>query len=419
MTTRAMDLILRGAQVFDGTGVDPRRATVVVEAGRIVAVEDGDASSRKGSTVVDVTGLTLLPGLIDAHTHLGVIDLTGTTPHPVAELAAEIFTNLRLCLEAGFTTVRDLGGLDGAMAQLVSRGRVPGPTILPSGPLLCQTGGHGDYSDPYTGHSPLPAHPGLTQFSRCCDGPDEVRHAARHAFRKGATQLKLCLSGGVISYSDHLDDLQFTTAEIMAAVAEARARHTYITAHAHHPDAIRHGLDAGVTCFEHGVYLDERSAAAMAEAGAALVPTLATGELTVEHWREWGIPEAALPQAEAVRVRMYEAVRIANAAGVLLGSGSDLLGPEQNRRGLEIELKSRVLGPMHALLSATRDNARIIGDPEIGTLQPGKRADLIAVNGDPLAKPELLDDPTQVQLVVKNGAIAKDTRTGNDEGVTS
>lgn len=169
---------LHGAQVFDGTGSDPRPGTVVIEDGRIAAVRGADARPRSDSTAFDLTGLMILPGLIDAHTHLGVIDLTGRADHTVAEIAAEIFANLRLCLDAGFTTVRDLGGLDNGVAELVARGRVPGPTIFPSGPLLCQTGGHGDFSNPYTGRDPLPCHPGLTQFNRPVDGTAKVLRGA-------------------------------------------------------------------------------------------------------------------------------------------------------------------------------------------------------------------------------------------------
>jgi imidazolonepropionase-like amidohydrolase len=405
-----MALVLHGATLIDGSGAPPRaNSEVVLEGERIMAVTDVGYQPAEGGETLDLTGLTLLPGLIDAHTHLGMVG-TDTTMS-AAEVAARVFRNCELALEAGFTTVRELGGLDGGIAGIIERGLVRGPRVFPSGPALAQDGGHGTFMPPFAdcpcGYG-APAIPGLTQLTQVCNGPDEVRLAARRAFRRGATQLKVFVSGGVVSLTDSLDDTQFVVEELRAIVAEAQARNTYVTAHAHNTRSIRNGLAAGVSCFEHGSFLDEETATLMAQAGAALVPTFAVTQVMLTDWRKWGLPEAVLPRLAGVGERMADAVKLAHAKGIPIGSGADLLGPEQNRHGLELVLKARLLGPMEAIVSATATNARIMRVADrLGTVVPGKIADLIAVTGDPLAKPEVFDDPGRVVLVIQGGRVVK------------
>jgi imidazolonepropionase-like amidohydrolase len=409
-----MSLILRGATLIDGTGNDPRpESTVIVEGNRITAIRaDAALQHVEDAQVIDLRGLTLLPGLIDAHAHFGLVEFGPPGNTPVAVLAAQIFRNCELALDAGFTTVRDTGGIDGGVRQAIDRGLLRGPRIYPSGPLLVQTGGHGDFGPPFLDHHLSGTTvPGLVQVSIVCDGPDEVRRAARTAFRRGATQIKVVVSGGVVSVTDRLEDTQFTVEELRGAVTEATARETYVTAHAHNVRSIRNGLAAGLQCFEHGTFLDDETATEMAAAGAALVPTLAVTHLFAQEWQRWGVPESTVPRMSAVAQAMQEAVKIAHRAGVILGSGSDLIGPEQNRRGLELPLKAGCIGAMEAIVSATATNARIIrAEADLGTVAVGKLADLIAMDGDPLAEPELFDDPSRVVLVVKDGAVAKDAR---------
>lgn len=406
-------LTLCGAALIDGTGADPvSDSCVTIEGQRIKTVAAKEYSVDPVAHRVELDGLTLLPGLIDLHTHLGALDLEGDSRTPVSMVAAQLFRNAELCLMSGHTAVRELGGADRGLASAIDAGLVRGPRLFPSGPLLCQSGGHGDLASPYADYGGPLACPGLTQFSVACDGPDDVRRAARLAFKRGATQLKMSISGGVVSLTDNLEDVQFTVGEMKAAVSEAHARGTYVTAHAHSPAAILQGLEAGLECFEHGTLMDEHAAARMAEAGAALVPTLTVGELMLEEWEEWGVPAEVLPRARRVREAMYDAVSIAREAGVLIGSGSDLLGPEQNRRGLEMSLKAKVLGPMEAIVAATRSNATILRqDRHLGIIEEGKIADIIAVSGDPLSEPELLDDPDRVVMVIKDGEIVKDIRS--------
>lgn len=408
-----MTLVFRHAPLIDGTGREPEDATVIVEGDRIDAVVGSRAAIAADSKVLDCTGLTLLPGLIDAHTHMGAVAVSDPAAIAVAIAAAHIFRNCELALQAGFTTAREVGGLDGGVAEAIKQGLIAGPRLHPSGPLHCQTGGHGDFGpaflDPHHQHLGTP---GLSQMTQPCDGVEGVRIAVRTAFRRGATQIKMCVSGGVVSLTDRLEDTQFTVEELSAAVEEARARDTYVTAHAHGVAGILNAIDAGLECIEHGTFLDEATAARMADADVALVPTLAITRVLLDEWRSWGISEAVLPRLHGVEAAMRTAVEIAQSAGVRIGSGSDLLGIDQNRRGLEIALKAEVLGPMAAIVSATSASARImrVGD-RVGTVTPGMLADLIAVDGDPLTDPEIFADPDRVVLVVQGGRVVKDRRS--------
>jgi imidazolonepropionase-like amidohydrolase len=408
-----MSLLLAGATVIDGTGKDPLATTVHVEDDRISGLGGPDGSPER---VLDLTGLTVLPGLIDAHVHVGFssdvrASLSGELS--VAERAADIFRNLNETLQAGFTTVRDTGGIDLGVVRTVERGLAPGPRILACGPGLCQCGGHGHLHSPFEPADAIYRHDvlGLTALGRYCDGPDDVRRAAREAFRRGATFLKLSVTGGVISMSDALADTQFTSEEIAVAVQEAKARSTYVTVHAHNPVGVRVAVKAGVGCVEHGTDIDEETATLMAEHGVNLVPTLAIARVLVEDFGKQGLPANVQDRLVGTEKGMRDGLLAARAAGVLVGSGSDLIGPDQNRRGLEIALKAEVIGAMQAIVSATSVNAKIIGLKDVGTVAAGKYADLVAVDFDPLERPDLFDDPNRVVLVIKNGQVVKDTRS--------
>jgi imidazolonepropionase-like amidohydrolase len=395
--------------VIDCTGRDPVDDVVVtIDDGHIASVGAGPGPSSPED--LDCGDLVVLPGLIDAHTHMGLLEGDRLGAMPPAVLAAHLFRNAELCLASGHTTAREVAGADGGLAQAIATGMIPGPRLFPSGPLLSQTGGHGEFGLPFLDHHHhYTGLPGLSQPSVICDGPDQVRIAARNAFRHGATQIKVCVSGGVVSLTDRLEDVQFTVDELRAAVDEAAARDTYVTAHAHNTAGIERGLEAGLECFEHGTFLDEATAAKMAAAGASLVPTLAVIHLLASEYERYGLGEYVVPRVQGVEDAMSKAVLIAMEAGVRVGSGTDLLGPEQNRRGLELVLRSRLHSPMDAIVSATKHNAEILRVADrLGTLEAGKMADCIAVDFDPLAQPEGFDDPDRVRLVVKDGQVVKD-----------
>lgn len=401
---------LVGATLVDGTGADPVDAvTIEVEHGGITGI--APAVSATGPDVVDLSGLTVMPGLIDAHCHHGIVDVHGADHSSLAEIAGLVAANLGRTLDEGFTTCREMGGLDGGFARAVERGLVRGPRLFTSGPLLCTTGGHGDLDPPFLAHR-VHTHdrvPGLVQKGTPVDGVDAMRRAARQAFRHGATHLKLCISGGVVSISDRMEDVQFSFDEMRAAVEEAEVRRTYVAAHAHNTDAIRLGLRAGIRSFEHATFLDEETAQLLAAAGAAVVPTLTVARRWVNDSSD--VPPESRHRIASLEAGMANAVRLAVRFGITMGSGSDLIGPEQAGRGEEIGIKADLIGPMAAIVSATATNARVLGAADrIGSVEVGKVADLIAVDGDPLEEPWLLADPRRVVLVVKDGRIVKDTR---------
>jgi imidazolonepropionase-like amidohydrolase len=405
---------LVGAAVADGWGGVP-------VAGQAVLIEDGwiaqvGGQPPAGAEVLDCSGMTLTPGLIDAHVHLGLsssIPATMTRQLSVAELAADMFANCAQTLDAGFTTVRDTGGIDAGLVGVVTSGKIPGPRILHCGPVLCQTGGHGYLGSPWEPAEDW-AHQeilGLRGLSLQCDGADEVRKNAREAFRRGAGFLKLCVTGGVVSLHDKLSDTQFTIAEIRAAVEEANARGTYVTVHAHNNAGIRHAIEAGARCVEHGSQIDERVAALMAEHDVAHVPTLAVVKGLLENAAETGLSPQIAARVGVADQGQVEAIHASRAAGVRIGSGSDLIGPNQSRRGEELVLRSKVETPMAALVSATRVNADILGiGAEVGTIEAGKRADIVGFAGNPLDDPALFASREHVTLVIQNGIVVKDSR---------
>jgi imidazolonepropionase-like amidohydrolase len=350
--------------------------------------------------------MALMPGLTDAHVHFG-LTAAGANPPPESHVSyvLKVIENIRIALDEGFTTVRDAGGLDPAYAFAVEAGEISGPRILPSGSFLSQTGGHGDQRTRFVDEA-APSIPGLVAHTEICDGPDAVRRAARVQIRRGATQVKLMASGGVMSPNDPLESLQFTVDEMAAAVQEARSFGKYVMAHTHTVGAMNRALDAGVRSLEHGSLLDEPTARRIREEGAYVVPTLVILEILS---RAGGVPEFSRRKLDLVRDASKESVGVAQTAGVRIGSGSDLLGPRQSRRGSEIVEKARHLGAMAAIISATKTNAELFCmSDRIGTVEIGKDADLILVQGNPVDDVGVLSDAHCIRMVVKAGTVAKD-----------
>ncbi|SMD22182.1 metal-dependent hydrolase family protein [Kibdelosporangium aridum] len=409
-----MPMWLVGATVVDGLGGEP-------VAGQAVLVEDGRITQvgghvPAGAEVLDCAGMTLVPGLIDAHVHFGMssnLQASVTRQLSVAELAADMFANCAQTLDAGFTTVRDTGGIDNGLAGVVASGKIPGPRILHCGPVLCQTGGHGHLAPEWEPTADWVHHeiPGLRAWTMLTDGPDAMRRNAREAFRRGASFLKLCVTGGVVSFHDKLSDTQFTQEEIAVAVEEATARGAYVTVHAHNNAGVRNAIAAGVKCVEHGSEIDDEVAALMSEKDVALVPTLAVIDMVLADVATIGLPAHIAERALTVRDGMINAIHAARRAGVRIGLGSDLIGPNQRNRGDELVIRSKVETPMAALVSATRENAEILGlAEEIGTIEVGKRADIVGFDVSPLDDPSVFADRERVTLVVQNGTVVKDTR---------
>jgi imidazolonepropionase-like amidohydrolase len=357
--------------------------------------------------VFDLKGRTLLPGLIDAHTHAGNIELrlAETALLPPAVYVHRAFRNLKNDLQLGFTTVRDAAGLDDGFRSAIEQGLIRGPRVLLSINPLTQTG-------------PFPVAPrnSLGVYPEVCDGPDGVRRAVRRVLGRGAHQIKLFADGEVVAQQPadqaRPGQWKFTVEELRAAVETAEAAGTYVMAHAYGPRAIQNCLYAGVRSIEHGNLLDDATAALMAERGAFLVPTLTVYDLLSGAAGE-SLDAASREKLALVGRAGKEAVDRAHRAGVKIASGSDIIGPYQGLKGRELSLKAEVMGAMGAVVSATRTNAELLGLADrLGTISPGKWADLIAVDGNPLEDPSLFElGFEKIVLVMKRGRIYKNLLT--------
>jgi imidazolonepropionase-like amidohydrolase len=408
-----VDLVVRDVAVLDCTGREPSgRHDVEVRDGKIVAIRPagGGSPSRGDAKVVDGAGTTLMPGLSDAHVHFALIGNRGDHgDEPLIDHVLRVAGYIDSALDEGFTTVRDAGGLEPAWAKAVEKGLVRGPRILPSGSVLSQTGGHGDDRAAHEAAHHGEAIPGLLARHVIVDGADEVRRAVREQLRRGATQIKLLASGGIVSPTDPFDSVQFSAGEIAAAVEVAAGWHTYVLAHCHTSPAIDIAIENGVRSIEHGSLLEEGTARRMKELGVFMVPTLQTIDMLVAHPEWWSLQPEKVARLKEVQAEAAKSVSLADELGVRVASGSDVVGPWQGKRGEEVVIKSRLIGAHKAILSATAVNAALFRmEDRIGTVEAGKDADLILVSGEPLDRVELLADPSCVPLVVKGGRVVKD-----------
>jgi len=401
-------ILLRDVAVLDAdAGELVEGQAVVVEGDRIA--ETGPAGSvRAGDAVaLDGRGMTLMPGLIDAHVHVTAVTadlaaLEGWSPAYVTAQAAGV---LRGMLDRGFTTVRDVAGADFGLAAAVEEGLLPGPRLVFGGKALSQTGGHGDLRP--AGRVALDQHPCCPTLTVVADGVPEVRRAAREQLRRGAHHVKVMLSGGVASPTDRIDSVQFSMEELRAVVEEAAAANRYVTGHAYTAEAVNRGLEAGVRCIEHGNLMDDSSVARLRETGAFYVPTLATYAALAEEGREHGFPADQHRKVFEVLDAGLRALELAHRAGLPIAYGTDLLGGMHRRQLTELTLRAEVQPAAEVLRSATTVAARLLGlQGRVGVVAPGAFADLLLVDGNPLERLALLTEPERhLRLVMKAGAI--------------
>ena len=406
--------VFSNAFLIDCTGAEPMDgAAVVVEDDRIKDVlPSGKVGPLRGRVeTLNLKGRTLMPGLTDAHVHVCAIDgniLEVHRTHPPSLVAAKALRRMEQALAQGFTTVRDAGGADYGFREVAASGLYPGPRMLVSGQVISQTGGHGDVRRRAEWIAPVDCCVGLVGV--IADGADEVRKAAREQLRHDVDQVKIMASGGAMSPSDELDTTQYTIEEMRAAVEETRAVGKYVLAHAYSSSAIKNAVAAGVRCIEHGNLLDAEGAEALAKAGAYLVPTMITYEVIWREGKNYGIGDHQIEKINLARERAVEGLAHAYRAGCKIGSGSDLLGDMQSYRAYELELKGQVMPPMDVLLSATKMNAEIFRmEDRIGTVEPGKLADLLVVKGNPLKNLRVFQRAEQIELIMKGGATYKRT----------
>jgi len=404
-------IIFANCAVLDGTSRERREDHhVLIEDGRISEVSDRPIPCSAAETV-DLEGRTLMPGLIDAHVHALAVDaaLARLSDRPVTLLTLQAARVLEGMLQRGFTTIRDAAGADGGLAEAVEAGLVRGPRIFPSGMALSQTGGHGDVR-PRTQRVDTCACCawGLTG-SRIADGVAECRRAARDELRKGATQIKIMSSGGVASPYDPIWNLQYSEEEVRAIVEEVQAWRTYVMAHAYTPEAIRRSIDFGVRSIEHANLIDLATADHVAGADAFVVPTLVTYDALHRHGRELGFPEVSMAKLAEVRKAGLGSLEILRRAGVKIGFGTDLLGPMHRYESREFVIRGEAMAPFDIIRSATIVNAELLNRAgELGVIASGARADLIAVDGNPLVDIALLDGQGEhLTHIMKDGVFYK------------
>ena len=420
--TSAQTLIIN-ARVFDGRNDKLSGAmNVLVEGNKIARISPTTISTSANATVIDAKGRTLMPGLIDAHTHIMFVTLSQT-----AMLVADVgFINVAAVKAAedmlmrGFTSVRDMGGPIFGLKRGIDMGLARGPRIWPSGAFISQSGGHGDFRLP----NDLPARTGELSFSErtgaamIADSPDMVRLRVREQLALGASQIKLMAGGGVASSYDPLDVTQYSVAELRAAVEAAQNWGTYVTVHAYTPHAVQQAIEAGVKCIDHGQLLDDATARLMADKGIwwSLQPFMDMDNLP-----------SPFPEGSPKRLKQLEmfggtdkAYALAKKYKLKTGWGTDILfdAAVADAQNTMLTQMVRWYTPAEVLKMATADNAELLAlsglrSPyagKLGVVQEGALADLLLVDGDPLANIKLLANPAKnLLLIMKDGRVVKNT----------
>jgi len=402
--------LFAGGAVFDGTGSAPSSADVLVEDGLIVDVGSGfDADDE-----VDCAGTTVLPGLIDSHVHVlfSGVNVLRMMQTPFSYPFYEAVHNLRTTLDTGITNVRDASGADLGVAQALRDGLIAGPRMQISISMVSQTGGHGDGWQPCGAVMPLLAsHPGRP--STIVDGAGDMRRVVRELVRAGADVIKVATSGGVLSPRDDPRHGHFRDAEIAVLVEEATAAGLFVMAHAQATDGIKVAIRNGIRSIEHGIYLDDQAIEMMLQAGTWLVPTLSAPRAVIT-MADSGVPmpAAVISKARMVLESHDDSVGRAITAGVKIAMGTDSgVGPHGDNLselGLMAKLGMSALGAWHA---STASAAELLGiSDEFGTLEPGKRADLLVLEG---SASDLVDLRDRVRAVYQDGVLVDGDRSGN------
>ena len=405
-------VVLKAARVIDGTGAAPiQNGVVVVTDDRIVAVgAAGSVNVPAGARTVDLGNATLLPGFIDAHTHVIGRTLGDPAGDDAAVRDVDAFgailgtVNARNTIMAGFTSIRNVGSPnfdDIALRKAVNEGWVVGPRMQTAARSLGITGGHCDENG---------FKPGLQDGdfkTGIADSPDQIRAAVRYQVKYGADVIKTCATGGVLSEGDAVGTTQYNYDEMKAMVDEATKLERKVAAHAHGAEGIKIAARAGVASIEHGSFLDEEGAKIMAQHGTYLVPTLSAGEAVEKAAKSGVLTGLRAEKALAAAAAMRNAVRIAMANRVPIALGTDAgVGPH-GANGHEFTLMVQWGGmtPMQSIVAGTSNAAKLLGwDRNVGTLSAGKWADIVAVPGDPIADIKTMEKPV---FVMKNGVVYK------------
>ena len=409
----AQTVVIRAGRLLDvKTGKTLRNQTIIIHGGKIASVgADADQKAPGDATVIDLSDATVLPGLIDAHTHLTYAPNFGYSTLGIS-IPREALTgarNARVTLEAGFTTVRNVGArgfTDVALRDAINAGDVPGPRMLVSGPALSITGGHCDNDLlPYEYHA---------QSDGAADGIEAVQHKTREIIKYGADLIKVCATGGVLSHGDNPQASQYTLEEMKAIVADAHRLGRKVAAHAHGAQGILWAAQAGVDSIEHGSYIDDAGISEMKKDGTYLVPTLYLMDWFYENAEKIGTPPELIAKARDVMPAARKNVARAFAAGVKVGFGTDAAVYPHGLNAREFAVMVKLgMTPLAAIQAATINDADLLGwSDKVGTVEAGKWADLIAVDGDPLADVTTLE---KVKFVMKGGDVVKNLYSGRQK----
>jgi imidazolonepropionase-like amidohydrolase len=397
-------IIIRCGTLLDGAGGAHKNAAITVAAGRITHVASWDEAPRPaGARIVDAGGLTVLPGLFDCHDHLAspghhLADKAATPPSLYVLRVAEA---MREMLQAGFTTVRDMGGLDLGLKMAVDQGLLAGPRVLISLAIITQTAGLSDAVNAVGFH---------TDVLRVCDGVDGVRQMTRRLIRAGADFIKIATTGGISSRISTILTREFTFDEVKAVVDEARAFSRTVAAHAYGGEGLKNALRAGVHSVEHLGPLDDDDIATMVRQGTYLVPTLSNMSVRLEMAKQPGaLSPYNIQKAQELAPLQRDVFARAYRAGVRIAAGTDSRPLRQGGNARELSLLVQYgMTPMDAIRAATSVAAGCCNLPDTGRVEVGRRADLIAVNGDPLRDIEILDGDDRIALVMRDGVIFRD-----------
>jgi len=396
-----MGTIFRGGKIIVGIGDSIENGVVAIDNGLITFVGTTKRyKPLKGDSVFDISGKTILPGLIDCHVHLcldGSPDPISTMiKEPIPKTTLKFVHHARLTLEAGVTTVRDLGGrdyIDIAIRDGIESKFVPGPRIICSGKLICMTGGHG------------------WQFGVEANGADSVRKAVREQVKAGANVIKLMATGGTMTENADPASTQFTLEELRAGVEEARKAGKRTASHAQGNEGIKNALHAGIDSIEHGIFLNDEVIELMLEKKAYLIPTLSAPYNILKGGIKAGVPAFVVEKVKSVKEVHLKSAKNAYKRQVSIAMGTDAGTPfnlhGENLRELELLTKDG-LTPLEAITTATRTASEVLGlDKAIGTLERGKLADLIVVNGDPFENIGLLQKKDNIVAIMKDGLFYK------------
>ena len=397
--------------VLDGLAELQSSFNVLVKGNCIDSVSPTPIDCRD-ALVIDVAGRTLMPGLIDAHAHITGLSLSPkNVSYPASNIALAAVDYLRHSLMDGFTTIREAGGADHSIARLLAQGEIVGPRLFYSGRALTQTGGGADFRTPYESTDPCGHVSPFSVMSVIADGVDEVRKATREELRRGASQIKIFASGGVVFPAEaHATLYEYSEAELSAVVEEAASRSTYVMAHVYTDPGIRRCLKAGVRSIEHANFASEETMAMMGEAGAFLDPTFISLMQRIETASETGLAPSIVNNLERTIARGQKVYEWAKKHQVPIAFGTDLWGPDARKsQTREFEMRMKLDSPANVIRSATTINAALLMQKDkLGTITPGAYADMLIVEGNPLSDLQVMLDPqSNLKLVMKDGVIYK------------